>query len=82
MTGVLHPLSALPAGACATVSELRLAQPGRARLMELGLLPGTSVELIRFALLGDPLEVKVRGYHLTLPRHEAEQIWVRLADAN
>ena len=28
------------------------------------------------ALLGDPVEIKVRGYHLTLRKHEAEQIWV------
>lgn len=81
MAEVLQPLSTLLAGACATVSEIRLANPSRARLMELGLLPGTPVELVRFALLGDPLEIKVRGYNLTLPRHEADQIWVSLADA-
>jgi len=27
--------------------------------------------------LGDPVEIKVRGYHLTVRKHEAEQIWVR-----
>ena len=47
--------------------------------MEMGLLVGTSVELIRFAPLGDPVEIKVRGYHLTLRKHEAEQIFVRVA---
>jgi ferrous iron transport protein A len=31
---------------------------------------------VRFVPLGDPVEVKVRGYHLTLRKHEAEQIWV------
>ena len=41
------------------------------------LLVGTSVELVRFAPLGDPVEIKVRGYHLTLRRHEAEQILVQ-----
>ena len=34
--------------------------------MEMGLLVGTPVELVRFAPLGDPVEIKVRGYHLTL----------------
>jgi ferrous iron transport protein A len=43
----------------------------------MGLLVGTPVELVRFAPLGDPLEIKVRGYHLTLRRREAEQIWVQ-----
>jgi Fe2+ transport system protein FeoA len=30
-------------------------------------------------LLGDPVEIKVRGYNLSLPRHEAEQIWVNIS---
>ena len=47
--------------------------------MEMGLLVGTSVQLVRFAPLGDPVEIKVRGYHLTLRRHEADQIFVRAA---
>ena len=34
--------------------------------MEMGLLVGTEVELVRFAPLGDPVEIKVRGYHLTI----------------
>jgi ferrous iron transport protein A len=45
----------------------------------MGLLVGTSVQLVRFAPLGDPVEIKVRGYHLTLRRQEAEQIWVQPA---
>lgn len=44
--------------------------------MEMGLLVGTSVEFVRCAPLGDPVEIKVRGYHLTLRRHEADQIGV------
>jgi ferrous iron transport protein A len=47
--------------------------------MEMGLLIGTLVELVRFAPLGDPVEIKFRGYHLTLRRNEAEQIWVTVA---
>lgn len=44
------------------------------RLLELGLTDGEEVELIRFAPLGDPLEVRVRGYHLSLRREEARAI--------
>jgi Fe2+ transport system protein FeoA len=47
--------------------------------MEMGLLVGTPVELVRFAPLGDPVEIKVRGYHLTLRKHEADQIFVSVA---
>jgi ferrous iron transport protein A len=73
------PLSALAIGARARVAELRVAPADKPRLMEMGLLAGTMVELIRFAPLGDPVEIKLRGYHLSLRRHEAEQILVNPA---
>jgi ferrous iron transport protein A len=74
-----QPLTALKIGAAATVSDIKLRPDQRGRLLEMGLLVGTSVQLIRFAPLGDPVEIKVRGYHLTLRRQEAEQIWVQPA---
>lgn len=77
MAATSQPLTALPVGAIATVSEIKVPPEHRPRLMEMGLLVGTSVELVRFAPLGDPVEIKVCGYHLTLRKHEAEQIWVR-----
>jgi ferrous iron transport protein A len=72
-----QPLTALKLGAAGTVSEIKLRPDQRGRLLEMGLLVGTSVQLVRFAPLGDPVEIKVRGYHLTLRRHDAEQIWVQ-----
>ena len=51
--------------------------PGR--LMEMGLLPGTPIELVRLAPLGDPMDVRVRGYHLSLRRHEARCVLVEAA---
>ncbi len=51
--------------------------PGvRRRLMELGLVPGTEIELVRRAPLGDPIELSVRGVHLSLRRTEASLIHV------
>lgn len=44
------------------------------RLMDLGLIRGTTLEVIRVAPLGDPLEVRLRGFMLTLRRAEAEHI--------
>lgn len=44
------------------------------RLMELGLIPGTEVEVIRRAPLGDPMEITVRGMHLSLRKSEARHI--------
>jgi ferrous iron transport protein A len=46
------------------------------RLMEMGLLPGTRIHVVRVAPLGDPLELRVRGYSLSLRRAEAAQITV------
>lgn len=74
----LQPLTALPPGSTATVAEIKLPPEFRPRLMEMGLLIGTPVQLVRFAPLGDPVEIKVRGYHLSLRRHEADNIWVKV----
>jgi ferrous iron transport protein A len=74
----LSPLSALPSGRIATVEAIQLPEASRPRLKELGLVVGTPVEVVRFAPLGDPLEIRVRGYNLTLRKHEAEQILVRV----
>ena len=72
------PLSSIKVGSVATVTEIKVPPENRGRLLEMGLIVGTSVELVRFAPMGDPVEIKVRGYHLTLRKHEAEQIWVKL----
>lgn len=44
------------------------------RLMEMGLVPGVDVEVVRRAPLGDPIELLVRGVHLSLRRSEARHI--------
>lgn len=77
MPVTLQPLTSVAVGSTATVVELKLPPQNRPRLMEMGLLVGTKVELVRFAPLGDPVEIKVRGYNLTLRKQEAEQILVR-----
>ena len=77
MTPTLLPLTSVALGSTVTVAEIRVPAASRPRLMEMGLLVGTKVELVRFAPLGDPVEIKVRGYHLTLRKHEAEQILVQ-----
>ena len=78
MSASTQPLTSVSLGATATIAEIKLPPETRPRLMEMGLLVGTPVELVRFAPLGDPVEIKVRGYNLTLRKHEAEQIWVRV----
>ena len=69
-------LSELPIGASAIVRAYPKAGASFLRLREMGVLPGTSATLVRTAPLGDPLEIKVRGYNLTLRKSEAEHIVV------
>lgn len=77
MNDAPQPLSALAVGTTAVVAEFKLPAGAKARLMEMGMLVGTTVELVRFAPLGDPIEIRVRGYNLSLRKHEAELILVR-----
>lgn len=49
------------------------------RLLEMGVMEGTEIEVVKLAPLGDPIEVKLRGYHLSLRKQEAEQIEIARA---
>jgi Fe2+ transport system protein FeoA len=44
------------------------------RLMEMGVLPGVSVKIVKNAPFGDPIQILVRGYNLAIRRNEAEAI--------
>lgn len=66
------PFSALKVGDCAIISHCDIDNaPQGQRLMMLGLTPGTRFSVIRVAPLGDPIEIKVRGFNLSLRREEA-----------
>ena len=67
-------LDQLASGERAVIATLDCEPSIARRLMELGLVPGTDVQMIRRAPLGDPLEVAVRGVHLSLRRSEASRI--------
>ncbi len=69
-------LRELPSGAHATVAGFDLPAAARQRLLELGFLPGTPLHAVRRAPLGDPLQVEVRGCHLSLRHREASGIRV------
>jgi ferrous iron transport protein A len=71
------PLTSLAPGSNAVVTEIRIPPEHRARLLEMGLLVGTSVELVRFAPMGDPVEIRIRGYNLSLRKHEADLVMVK-----
>lgn len=49
----------------------------RRRIMEMGVTPGVSVKVVKVAPLGDPIEVNIRGYELSLRKEEASQIQMK-----
>lgn len=69
-------LDQFAAGSQVQVLNVSGALPIRRRLLEMGLCPGVAVDVIRRAPLGDPLEVRVRGYLLSLRLDQAAQVSV------
>lgn len=72
------PLASLTVGQRGRIARFDLPPDQRQRMLEMGFTVGAECELIRFAPMGDPLEVKVRGYHLSLRRSEASAMHVHL----
>jgi ferrous iron transport protein A len=73
-------LNTIPYGKWATVVEVFVSGISSLRLMEMGLVPGAPVAVVRSAPLGDPLHVRLRDYHLALRRVEAESIGVEISE--
>ena len=48
----------------------------RRRILDMGIVKGAEIEIERVAPLGDPIEVKIKGYHLSLRKEEAANIYV------
>lgn len=69
-------LATLRTGARAVVLRIQGEEEFAHRLMELGLVPGTEIAVIRHAPLGDPVELRVRGAHFSIRLSEAERIHV------
>ncbi|HEY3500175.1 MAG TPA: FeoA family protein [Polyangiaceae bacterium] len=70
-------LADLKIGDVVSVEHVGGERAFRRRLMELGLVPGTRVELVAIAPLGDPLELLVRGSSLSIRRADASTVSVR-----
>ena len=68
----------VPAGSTARVTAVRGNSSITRRLMEMGVIPGVSVEVVKTAPFGDPIEIRVRGYSLAIRKNEADSIEVSL----
>lgn len=69
-------LTNLPVGKTAKVLSIDGNTPITKRLMEMGVVPGVAVRLVKSAPFGDPLEIRVRGYNLAMRKSEAQTIEV------
>lgn len=70
------PLSDLTVGSFAYIKEINSDSQTKRRLMDMGLTKHTKIYLRKVAPLGDPLEISLRGYELTLRKSEAQLITV------
>ena len=72
-------LHELKTGSSGIITAVGGDGPLRCRLLDMGLIPRTRVTLQKVAPMGDPIEIRVRGYELTLRVEEAQKIEVKEA---
>lgn len=72
----MRTLREVKIGESVKVKALKGEGPVRRRIMDMGITKGVEINLRKVAPLGDPIEVNVRGYELTLRKSEAENIEV------
>ena len=72
----MKTLKEIPCGETARVTKLTGEGPVKRRIMDMGLTKGVDVFVRKVAPLGDPLEITVRGYELSVRKADAEMILV------
>ncbi|GBC98478.1 Fe(2+) transport protein A [bacterium HR17] len=70
------PLSELQPNQKAVLRAINAPNPLAHRLMALGIVPGTEVEVVRTAAFGDPMEIRMRGFRLALRKRDAQLLLV------
>ena len=78
MTDTQTTLDKLTPGQSAKIKKVMGQGAIRRRLLDMGLTNGASIEMIKTSPLGDPIEYKIRGYHLSLRKAEAATIQVEM----
>lgn len=73
---MMKTLRDVKVGECARVIKLHGEGAVRRRIMDMGLTKGVEVKVRKVAPLGDPVEITVRGYELSLRKADAEMIEV------
>jgi len=71
-------LDQLGIGNSAIIKKVEGEEALRLRLLDMGLIPRTMVKLIKVAPMGDPIQIQVRGYELTLRKDDAKNITISI----
>ena len=72
-------LSRLPIGSTATILSVGGSGALRQHFLDMGLIQGTEVTVVKYAPMGDPIELRIHGYELTIRLEDAENIsWMRV----
>jgi ferrous iron transport protein A len=74
-------LDELPVGTDGIIVNIKGEKSTRKRLLDMGLVTGETITTRGVAPLGDPMEFVVKGYQLSLRKHEAREVVVEVADA-
>ena len=73
----MKTLKELEVGASGVIARVRTTGALKQRFMDMGITKGTEVKVIKIAPLGDPIEIEVRGYNLSIRKADAENIEMR-----
>lgn len=73
----MKTLKEVKVGETVTVAKIQGAGPVKRRIMDMGITRGTEVYVRKVAPLGDPMEVTVRGYELSLRKADTEMIEIQ-----
>ncbi|MDR3728195.1 MAG: FeoA family protein [Oscillospiraceae bacterium] len=74
-------LDQLPIGKTAVIRQVGGQGALRCRLLDMGLIPKTRVRIQKVAPMGDPIEIHIRDYELTIRKEDASQIEVEVVEA-
>ena len=75
---VIKPLSDMKAGEKGKISQVGGSGQIHRRILDMGVIPQTTVEVERIAPMGDPIWIRLKGYQLSLRKEEAANVYVEV----
>ena len=73
----MKTLKELRIGESGTIEHMKVSGALKRRFMDMGITKGTEVKVIKIAPLGDPIEIEIRGYNLSVRKEDADNIEIK-----